>query len=275
MLLTTEDTIFFLEGVEDIDCIRCENTEQYVTHIQLKYSTVKQDASFFHSVLNNFLEAYLIDSKRSFKLVYDFSVATGHLSKLFDGKMDESSRKYWKEVIEKIKKENSHWNWDNYCFDDFISKVSYENIRKTTLENDVETALISNYDITTSNINLFVNSMKVFCLDKMENREAVLLSDIRKCLEEVKFDISKGTQNPAHSWIRKVDFSSTSDSTSDYFEGKKATPLDIVKGLPVVRPVIERELVSSVKEHMVTIIKSSSGQGKTTLALKTQYILLG
>lgn len=53
------------------------------------------------SVLKNFLEAYLLDDDRNFKLVYDFSVSTGHLSKLLNGNLDGSSRKHWKEVIEK------------------------------------------------------------------------------------------------------------------------------------------------------------------------------
>lgn len=268
-----EDVIFNLEGIEDIDYRICENDGQSITHIQLKYSTVKQDASFMPSVLKNFLEAYLIDKNRNFKLVYDFSVATGYLKKLLEGKLDLNSQKYWKAVIEKIKKENSNWNWNNYGFEEFISKISYENVKKSTLEDDVEKTLINNYGITTGNIKLYANSMEIFCLDKMESRSEISLGDIKKCIEEVKFDISMGPQNPAHSWIKKIDFITSLNSESDYYEGKKATPLDIANGLPVSRPIIEKELTNSVNDYMVTIIKSSSGQGKTTLALKTQYVL--
>lgn len=275
LILSTvkENTIFNLEGIEDIDHIISENEEQYITHIQLKYSTIKQNASFMNGVLKNFLEAYLLDKNRKFKLVYDFSVSKGHLSKLFEGKLDAGSQKYWKDVIEKIKKETINWNWSTYNFDDFISKISYENIKKDTLESSVEKTLIENYDITTDNIKLFANSMKMFCLDKMESRSTVSLNDIKKCIEEVKFDISKGPQNPAHRWIKRIDFSISPQMEFGYYEGKKATPLDIASGLPVSRPIIEKELIESVNEHMVTIVKSSSGQGKTTLALKTQYAL--
>lgn len=45
------------------------------------------------------------------------------------------------------------------------------------------------------------------------------------------------------------------------------------EGLPVSRVLLEKDIRTSVNNYMVTVIKSSSGQGKTTLALKTQYCL--
>lgn len=46
---------FQLEGIEDIDYIKQENDSSDITHIQLKYSINKQDASFLAGVLKNFL----------------------------------------------------------------------------------------------------------------------------------------------------------------------------------------------------------------------------
>lgn len=253
-----ESAVFNLEGIEDIDYITCEKDRCNVTHIQLKYSTLKQDASFMSSVLKNFLEAYLIDQDRSFKLVYDFSLAAGNLSKLFQGKLDVNSRKYWQEVIEKIKKENTHWNWSIYNFDTFISKISFENIKKDSIEESVECTLIEKFDITTDNVKLFANGIKMFCLDKMENRDVVTRKDIHSSIESIKFDISKGAQNPAHSWIKRIDFTTSDSARSNYYEGKKATPMDIANDLSVSRPILEKELINSVHDNMITVIKSSS-----------------
>lgn len=266
-----ENTVFNLEGIEDIDKIVSTSDEQKTMHIQLKYSENKQDASFMKSVLKNFLEAYLLDKNRAFKLVYDFSVAKGHLSKLVNNILDSDELQYWKATVDEIKNENPQWNWNQLDFDDFISKVSYENIKKAVLAERVEIALIENYDITTDNIKLFANSIKMFCFEKMETRSAVSLNDLKHQIELVKFDISKGAENPAHGWIEKVNFNELTDQESSYYEGKKATPMDIVKGLPVSRVLLEKDIRTSVNNYMVTVIKSSSGQGKTTLALKTQY----
>ena len=60
---------------------------------------------------------------------------------------------------------------------------------------------------------------------------------------------------------------------NDFYEGKKATPADIAKNLPVDRPMLEGKIITSIQENIVTVIKASSGQGKTTLALRSAYLL--
>lgn len=228
---------FQLEGIEDIDCIMQKNGSNDITHIQLKYSVNKQDASFLTDVLKNFLEAYLLDQNRFFKLVYDFPVAKGHLSKIFASKLDEKSRTHWAGVISNIKKNNPSWNWSVYDFDKFISHLSFEKIEKSILATEIEKTLIRIYEINTDNVSLFANSIKILCFEKMEQRAYVTKAELDSKIQSVKIDISKGPQNPAHSWIRKLDYSKPSiDEGCSFYEGKKATPADIVSGFPIKRP---------------------------------------
>ncbi len=269
-----EETTFQLEGIEDIDQIISSETDNNITHTQLKYSINRQNASFMKPVLKNFLEVYLVDKDRNFELVYDFPVANGNLSKLFNNKLDNPSKQHWKDTIEEIKNENSNWNWENYNFDDFISSLSFNNVPKTALEDKIENSLIKKYNITTDNLSLFANSIKIFCFNAMQQRSTIYISDLEHCIEEVKNDISKGAHNPAHSWISKIDFSTNASNIDlDYFEGKKATPADIANNLPIHRKEIEKQIIESVNKNCVTVIKSSSGQGKTTLALQAIFLL--
>lgn len=265
---------FQLEGIEDIDCIKQKDGRSDVTHIQLKYSINKQDASFLPDILKNFLEVYLLDQNRFFKLVYDFPVAKGHLSKLFESNLDDKSRAYWIDVISNIKQNNPSWDWAAYNFDNFISRLSFEKIEKVALAVEIEKALIAAYEITTDNITLFTNSIKILCFEKMEQRAYITKAELDHQIQSVQIDISKGFQNPAHSWIRKLDYSKRSlDGGRSFYEGKKATPADIASGFPIKRPCIEKDIISSIHENTVTVIKASSGQGKTTLALQVAYIL--
>lgn len=265
---------FQLEGIEDIDCIKQKNDSSDVTHIQLKYSVNKQDASFLPDVLKNFLEAYLLDQNRFFKLVYDFPVAKGNLSKIFASDLDEKSRIYWTGVISNIKQNTPSWNWSVYDFDEFISHLSFEKIEKSILAAEIEKALIGTYEINTDNVSLFANSIKILCFEKMEQRAYVTKAELDSQIQSVKIDISKGPQNPAHSWIRKLDYSKPSlDEGRSFYEGKKATPADITSGFPIKRPSLEKDVINSICENTVTVIKASSGQGKTTLALQAAYIL--
>lgn len=275
LILSTYDanTFFYLEGIEDIDKITIENEFNNTTHIQLKYSTKKQDASFLKEVLKNYLEAYLINKERKFKLIYDFDVAQGHLSKLFYDQLDSSTHNYWQNIINKIKEENSDWNWVDFSYDDFIDTLSFERKEKSILCDEIEKLLIKNYEIMTNNISIFANGLKVFCLEKMEQRGKINRNELDRLITEIKDDISKGSQNPAHRWIRKVAFEISDNQNKDYsyYEGKKPSYDDISMGLPVNRETLENKIESSITENRVTVIKASSGQGKTTLAMKTAY----
>ena len=216
-LILSSDTneVFTLEGVEDIDTIKCSGDNKVITHIQLKYSTQRQDASFMDSVLKNYLEAYLIDKNRYFKLVYDFSVAAGNLRKLFSRNLDNTSREFWKTKIDTIKKETSFWNWSNFDFEDFIQRLSFENVEKNSLEKSIEESLIKNFGINTDNISLFANGLKLFCFDKMETGGEISHQEVTQCIEEIKFDISKGPQNPAHAWIQRLPVTITLGALQD------------------------------------------------------------
>ena len=142
ILSSDTSTVFTLEGIEDIDAIKYSDGNKTITHIQLKYSTQRQDASFMDSVLKNYLEAYLIDKNRHFRLVYDFSVAAGNLSKLFSGNLDKKLKEFWKAKIGNIKKETSLWNWSDFDFEDFIQRLSFKNIKKDALEKSMNYVLL-------------------------------------------------------------------------------------------------------------------------------------
>lgn len=267
-------TVFKLEGIEDIDKIEYIDSAQNITHIQLKYSAKKQDASFLRDVLKNFLEIYLLDNARNFKLVYDFTIAQGNLSKLFANDLDDKAALYWTGVIEQIKAENPSWNWNNFIFEDFIAKLSFEKREKNDLINKIETELIRAYDITTNNLSLFANAIKVRCFEKMTQRDSIDKRELDDLIQFVKDDISKGPQNPAHSWIKRLDFNTSQvDLDLSYYEGKKATPYDIARQLPVRRLQLERKIEEAIQSNRVTVIKAPSGQGKTTLALQVSYNL--
>lgn len=277
LILSTNDvnTVFHLEGIEDIDKITVEKNSNKEMHIQLKFSTIKQSAGFLKSVLKNFLEAYLIDKNREFKLVYDFDVANGDLSKILSNKLDSYSNNKWKNVISEIEEENAGWNWRGFSYENFMKVLHFERKKKEELCVEIEKLLIDNYEIMTDNIVMYANALKIRCLEKMEQRGSINKDEVDILIASTTDNISKGTKNPAHGWIRKVifDYSDIKNTDFDYYEGKKPSFNDILRGLPVEREVLESEIKKSIESNRVTVIKASSGQGKTTLAMKVAYSL--
>ena len=276
LLLSAEDNDRFqLEGIEDIDhVIKSDNTEKII-HYQIKFSKDKQDASFLIPVLKNYLEAYLIDSHRAFVLIYDFPVAKGYLENVIDGNLNAATIEHWKQIVQKIQLDNTSWNWEGFDFDVFIRNLSFIKVPKKDLASKVEQEIARKYSISTDNLRLYANGLMAFCWKAMEAGAHVCVEDIDTLMGQIKIDISNGSHNPAHSWIRKIEFEKTVSDIGSYYEGKKATPADIAYNLPIERPELERKIVDSIHNKTITVIKAASGQGKTTLALKAIYTLEG
>lgn len=278
--LRDETALISLEGLEDIDTYVLEENKR-IQHIQVKYSENRQDASYFKSILKNYLEVYLHDissNSRVFVLIYDFDIADGNFKKLVnrkdDEKLDNTATEYWINIIKQIQESTPDWNWEGYCFGDFLRCLKFERVNRDSIKASIEPMLIERYDISTGNEILYSRSLFYLCFSKMKNRESISKSELDKYILEVRDDINRGAVNPAVHWIKSIDFRKISASNDGmYYEGKKADPSDIVAGLPVPRPGLENKIKSTINDNTITIIKSSSGQGKTTLAWRVAYEL--
>ncbi len=265
-----------LEGVEDIDSYIVEENGE-IEHIQLKLSSVKKSADFFGSILKNYLEVYLSDREnpnRYFKLVYDSKISDGNLKKLIGGECDNSSTIYWQDKIDKIREKTPEWEWEGFDYFNFIGKLRFQNISESEVVDIAYSLLIKRYNIDSGNEKLYYNSLFQFCFQKMKKREYITFPELESHIADVREDIAKGPENPAWKWINLVDFSNLKKADEEeYYNGKKAEPSDIVAELPIRRLEAEREIEQSISENIITVIKSSSGQGKTTLAWQVAYNL--
>lgn len=278
--VTSESESIRFEGIEDIDMYNFKGSETK-NHIQVKFSKKQQDASHMKDILKNFLEVYLVnkmDESRYYTLVYDYEVANGYLKKIFVKKTDEildsNAENYWAGVIHKIQKDYPNWNWKGFNINNFFSQLRFQKIERTNLIELIQSLLIKRYNIDSGNEVLYGHSLFSFCFSKMVERETMNKQELDKYILEISDAINKGYKNPAYQWLRKIEFEKVTEATDDkYFEGKKATPSDIISGYPVDRHIIENNTKESIKHNDITVIKAASGQGKTTLAWKVLYEL--
>lgn len=266
------------EGIEDVDLYKSTlSNNEKVEHIQLKYSTGKVDASFFNSILKNYLEVYLSDNKninRIFKLVYDAEVSEGNLSKLVNKNLDNRSKIYWEDKIQELKNQYRDWNWDNFNFDDLYSQMEFENLKSDYLIESIDKLIIERFDVALGNEILFRNALFYNVFHMAKKRQEISYDKLLEIIENTKDSIAKGYQNPAYNWIDRIDFDAIKvNDNIQYFEGKKATPADIIKGYPIRRSALEEKIKKSLTNNKITVIKSSSGQGKSTLAWQVAYDL--
>ncbi|QOY35299.1 hypothetical protein AWH56_021820 [Anaerobacillus isosaccharinicus] len=277
--LDDENKSLKLEGIEDVDTFSSMlDDHMIVEHVQLKHSKEKQDASFFDSILSNFLEVYLTDKQNTnkyFRLVYDMEIAKGNLSMLIAYKLDKTVIQFWTNKIDKIKEENPQWDWTDFNFQVFSKQLKFEKVTQNELEQKISCLMIDKYEISTGNEQLFINSLFYSIFQAAKNRRKITHPMLREIVQSVKDDVARGFQNPAFHWFEKIDFNKlkTAKENMEYYEGKKASPADIINGLPIRRKNLEKEIEESITENKITVIKSSCGQGKTTLAWQAAYNL--
>ena len=91
---------------------------------------------------------------------------------------------------------------------------------------------------------------------------------------EIKDGISAGAANPAvqFGWIEPLEFTLDSlGNEQDYYLGKGARPAHILANVDAQRPEWIKAIHDSLSDSPVCIVRSSSGQGKSTLLYRYAY----
>ncbi|MET3537662.1 hypothetical protein [Chryseobacterium limigenitum] len=252
-----------MEGIEDIDLSTSQNILMDNEYIQIKSSINKMDAGDFWNlgVLQNFAETYELNPISKFKLVYNMEISKGNLHSLIHKK---ELSDFWMAKLKTLKY--------SVNYQDFLQSISYEHKTSTELFNDILILLFKNWGINKGTEFQFLRSLfyNVFVWSK--DRIIVTNIDINKLFQDVKDSYSKAPVNKAfqNNWITKVSYSAIeSHNSDDFYDGKAARPIHISLGLPVKRKIWQKTICDNILSSDVTVIKSSSGQGKSTLAWQT------
>lgn len=284
----SDEKFLRLEGLEDIDIIKMTEDGNFCEFIQVKSSKNKMDAGKFwgeHRILQNFAEVYLNEPKSRFRLVHDMDFSEGYLSSLDQSQKDrrplsEKDLEHWKNKFSDFQKQQEQndrkdvWNWAVFNLSEFLNRISFEKISDSELTEKMHLRLMENYDIVAGNEKQYLHALCWNVLLWSKDKAVIRQEDVVKIIENVREDIAKGPVNPAlqNRWLSCVSFE-TSEKESNYFEGKPARPQDIAAGLPARRPKWEKKILDTFKESDVTVIRASSGQGKSTLAWQVALLL--
>jgi hypothetical protein len=268
---TTKDESITLEGLEDLDHNQITLTISSSEFIQLKSSDNKLNAGDFWTmnVLQNFLQVYLADNSSKFRLVHNFKVADGALRHLFEKKLTINSLQHWQSKL------------NDYCntpFDiqDFFDKITYERISFDEITSNIKQLLFRHWNINIGTERQFTNALVNSILQWSKERQKITHINIYKLFGDIKESYSKAVINEAvkNNWIEFVNYAeSTSSDLVTYYDGKAAKPHHISSGLPAQRKFWEKKIIEAIMVNDAVVIRSSSGQGKSTLAWRVGYLL--
>jgi hypothetical protein len=262
-----------LEGLEDIDVNKGQLNLNGQELIQLKSSINSLDGAGFveMGVLKNFLEVYRLDKTYKYRFVYNMTIAAGNLESLVAQKLKNNSLDYWQRKIGVLAKDIP-----DFRLEDFLTRLSFEKVTAEILFTRSVNLLLDKYKVNPGTELQYLKSIFFLALEWSKDRSTINHQIFQQAIQQITDAFYKGPINQAvvNGWIVPVKFLPNANTdAAAYFDGKAARPEHIASQLPARRPVWERHLQEQLESVDVAVIKSSSGQGKSTLAWQTAFNL--
>lgn len=256
-----------LEGLEDVDLHNVLVIGQ-AEYVQLKTSVNDLNASRFWDlgVLQNFLEAYRGAPTATFTLVHNMRLASG-LQQL--AQRDPTALTHWST---KLRAANKTLTPEQAS--DFLHRLRFECLSEAHLHEQCVQALLANFEVHARSEEQFLKAVFYHAFDWSRHRVTVTYRHLAAVIQEVKDSYSNAPLNEAirHNWLERVHYVAEAPRpAAAYFAGQAARPYHIAQQLPVRRTAWETRIEAGLAACAAVIIKSSSGQGKSTLAWQVGY----
>ena len=263
-----------LEGLEDLDVFEYSESGAITrSFYQVKHSINDIAPSQFwnRGILQNFIKVYEKDQDAQFAVVYDMNFKGDALKELAGKSLSDASISYW---YKKITKGKHFENANQKEVRLFLNQVSFHKTSEAELQEKSAASLIEHFGINTGNVELFYKNLLQQTLVWSLDRQLVTYELLQERIKDIQKGIEKGSVNNAvkQGWVKEVIFEkSDGTTTQNYYEGISARPIHIADGLPVKRASWEKEVETSLNANNVTVIKASSGQGKSTIAWQVAF----
>jgi len=279
-----EDRWVTLEGIEDVDAARVSaGNDMCVEFVQVKNLGGRIDAANFwnQGVLQNFAETYLLEPASRFRLVHTTRLADGYLTRLAEankakGQLRESDLRYWTSRLDSFRAQKTDWDWSAFRPRDFLRTVSFELVSEDFLVAEGARLLVADYGVLNGNERQYLEVINWYTVECSRDRRTIRAKDLLERIECVTDEIARGPHNLAikERWLERVLFDrAAGEEDAWYFKGMAAKPSHVAAGLPASRAKWAREIRKVFEESDITVIRASSGQGKSTLAWQAAFDL--
>ncbi len=258
------------EGIEDLDIQLAETR----TFIQAKSSRNKQGWSWLKSsrVLDNFADVYRADPNAKFGIVTNFDYA-GDLKSFHSFTLD-AYKTPPAQLSKRFDEIRERCNLSNDEMQGLVRAVHFEITDQAKLIESIRQKIVTCLDVDTGNEGLYFQVLFTKAMEFAVNRSMCHGEDLRKIQLEIQEWISAGPKNLAvtNGWIEPLSFQSELEENElDYYEGKGARPAHIVANVDAERPEWTKAIHDSLSDKPICIVRSSSGQGKSTLLYRYAY----
>lgn len=255
-----------LEGIEDIDLLGLRLGDEYV---QVKSSQAPWNWSKLKEPIQRFLEVHRAEPRCRFVLAVDFPLRKD-IARL--AQIGSLSRKERRRVGIKFRKLCLQAGAPTHEADALASRLEIVSVPETQIRSRLRLAVARDFGLGSEAVDTYISVLVDRFLDWAKDRRTLTRSDLETVRGEVGQALARETQFQAYGrgLIGRISWEPDANVT-DFFEGKATRPGHIAAGADVRRPTWLERIDNAVLSSKICIIRSSSGQGKSTLMYRYAY----
>ncbi len=254
-----------LEGIEDVD-VRLWSSEEFV---QVKTADKPWNWAALKEPIKGFLVAYRIDTASRFRLAVNF-ILRHDIEKLAQRKSLAAKDK---SGIEK--------KFINLCKQvgatiteaaALIERLEISSLSEEEVLGKLRPAIAQAFELGSQAVDVYLLALVAKFLEWAKDRKTITRADLDHVRVEVAEALSREMEYQAYgrSLITRLEWEHSDSNHSDFFE-KGTRPGHIIAGLDVRRPVWLTNIEKALDSSGICILRSSSGQGKSTLMYRFAY----
>lgn len=255
-----------LEGIEDLDLRGFNFRDEY---IQIKTSEKSWSWYQLKDPLSNYIEAYRLNPDSVFSLIVNFDL-TSDIAKLANLKSLPAKDK--KALEKKFQELCLKAGANKTEVETILEKININSLKEIEILSVLRQAVTENFNLASNAVEVYILVLIGKFLEWSKDRKIVGVNDLEFIKTEVGESLARESDFQAYGrgLINKVIWHSDANE-NDYFEGKRTRTSHIFSGLDVYRPVWMERIDKAINNSRICILRSSSGQGKSSLMFRYAY----
>jgi hypothetical protein len=255
-----------LEGIEDLDLVGFYKKDEF---IQVKSSDKPWKWNQLKKPLEGFLPVLRSDDSCNFVLAVNFSLTSDieRLSKLRSLPSEERNR-----VEQKFNNLCAQVGYSKAESTILTHKLTILSVPESEIWQNLKIGFTENFGLGSEAVETYILTFVSKFLEWAKDRRSInrlALDNLRGTIGEA---LARETEFQAYGQglINRITWSQD-EKPEDFFNGKGTRSGHIFAGLDIVRPTWLEKIDASLNASKICILRSSSGQGKSTLLYRYAY----
>lgn len=255
-----------LEGIEDVDLLGLRLGDEY---IQVKTSQDPWKWNQLKKPIQGFLQVYRADPYCQFVLAVDFPLRKD-IAKL--AQIESLSSEERNRVENKFRNLCDNIGASTDEADGLVNRLIIVSLPEENIRKQIRQTVADTFGIASEAVDTYISVFVAKFLDWGKDRRTITRTDIDSVRAAVGEALAREAEFQAYGrgLIDKISWESD-ENLLDFFEGKGTRPGHIAADVDVRRAVWLERIDRAINSSKICIIRSPSGQGKSTLLYRYAY----